>query len=76
MATTSRKKRKQKELVFYMAYDERDEFSFPLCFETLDEIAEKLNASRQTIKNALSTGRRVANIYSISKSVIRECDLI
>lgn len=69
---------KDKKIVFYTIYEENETNSdlvHPLTFETLDEIAEKLQTPKQTIKNAITRHGKINNQYVIFKDVMSAKEL-
>lgn len=71
-------KNKSQKIVFYTIYEENEtngDLVHPLTFETLDEIAEKLQTPKQTIKNAITRHGKINNQYVIFKDVMSAKEL-
>lgn len=68
---------KNKKLVFYTIYkeDNKKDLKYIANFDNLDQIADYLQASKQTIKNRLSDKRTIKD-YVIYKDYINANDLI
>ena len=66
-------KRTQQKIVFYTIYEENEtngDLVHPLTFETLDEIAEKLQTPKKKIKNAITRHGKINNQFVIFRDVM------